>query len=278
MTTPNKPTPEELQASIDDAIALEAELNANPNPEPEDPEPIDPETPQDPEPDPEKPNDDEPPVLPEDKEEEDTPPDDNPDDELKKKLSASARENQKIYAKNRVINQALVDADSIPAPTDEEMKAKYGDQWDLYSDAEKEEKVEIVLTKKWREKIKDASDQASKIEKWNESVDQFVDDPQTLVDMPDLEGKTDDFKEYASNPENNSVPFKLLVSAFLHDVQTKRAVNKGKMFIRAKGGSNQKPQAPQGETFTLEQSRILRETDYPTWKEKLMEGKIKTDI
>jgi hypothetical protein len=193
-----------------------------------------------------------------------------------KKLSASARENQKIYAKNRVINKALVEAEEVPEPGEEELRKEFTD-WDVMSDTEKVFAKETVVSRKWRETISKAKEQAEKIEKWNESVAEFVDNPETLNENPDLEGKTEEFKEFATQEANNSVPMKILVSAFLHEHSTAKKLNKGKMFERGLGGSNEKPQ-PKSDKITIEEARILRNNDYNKWKEYLMAGKIESDL
>src|SRR3990170_3505832 len=176
--------------------------------------------------------------------------------EKNKKLSASAREAQKLYAKNRVINKALIDAEETPEPTEEDLQKEFKD-WDVMSDTERTFAKETVISRNWRKTISQAKEQATKIEKWNDSVEEFVGDPKTLIDNPELEGKTDEFKEFATVESNNSVPFKILVSAFLHDHTTNKQINKGRMF---------------------EEGRKLRETNYGLWKEKLRAGKIEPDL
>ena len=194
----------------------------------------------------------------------------------KKKSAASARENQKIYAKNRVINKALVDADEIPDPTEEELVQEFPD-WDVMGDNEKTFAKETVISRNWRQTISKAKEQATKIEKWNESVDTFISDPATLNDNTELEGKLDEFKAFATQEENNSVPFKVLVGAFLHDQSSKKVQHKGKMFEDGSGGPNEKPQ-PKSNKVTLEEARKLRETDYNKYKELLLDGKIESDL
>ena len=76
-------------------------------------------------------------------------------------MSASARENQKIYAKNRVLNKAILGLDDIPEPTEEEMQNTYKD-WEVMNDFEKEVAKETIISRNWREKIKEAQDQAKK--------------------------------------------------------------------------------------------------------------------
>lgn len=269
-----KPTKEELELKAQQAIE-EAEKLAD--------TPIEEETPE--EPKVEMIVEEEPEVVPEEKpvEEQAEPSEEEKvklQEELeakKKEISASARENQKIYAKNRVINKALIEAGDIPEPTEEELQGEYGDNWDLMSEIEKKLAKETVVSQNWRKKISEAKDQASKIEKWNESVEEFVDDPKTLIDNSELEGKTEDFKAFALEESNNSVPFKVLVGAFLHEQQKNSKQNKGKMFETALGGSNEKP-TPKTDKISLEEARKLRETDFTKYKEMLVAGKIESDL
>jgi len=195
---------------------------------------------------------------------------------LKEKLSASARENQKIYAKNRVINQAIVEAEDLPEPTEAELEKEYKD-WDLASDTEKMLLKETYITKQWRAKIAEAGKQATKIEKWNDSIIEFADDPKTLIDNPQLEGNLEKFKEFAMEESNNSVPMKILVSAFLHENSSGVLPNKGKMFEKGSGGANSKP-IPTNGKISIEDARKLRETNFDKWREMLKAGKIESDF
>lgn len=252
-----KPTPEELQANIDKSLAEAEALKdepkiVEPEPEPE-PTPI-------PEPEPEP----EVKVEPE--------PEPEPEVDLKKKLSASARENQKILAKNRKLNQAIDESNDIPEPTEEELIKEYPD-WEIMSDTEKKLVTEAIISKKFRQRIVQAREEGKKIEKWNEEVDKFVEDPQALIDNPELEGKTEEFKVFATEESNNSVPFKILIGAFLHQNQTAKSKNKGQMFPTGSGGPNDRPQ-PKSDKLTVDQAAQLRKTDYAKFKEYLKAGKI----
>ncbi|HZX14942.1 MAG TPA: hypothetical protein VFF49_11160 [Thermodesulfobacteriota bacterium] len=196
--------------------------------------------------------------------------------EKNKKLSASAREAQKLYAKNRVINKALIDAEETPEPTEEDLQKEFKD-WDVMSDTERTFAKETVISRNWRKTISQAKEQATKIERWNDSVNEFIGDPKTLIDSPELEGKTNEFESFAKEESNNSVPFKVLVGAFLHEQSTNSKPHKGRMFENGSGGPNDKPQ-PKSDTITLEEARKLRETDYNKYKEYLIAGKIKSDL
>lgn len=266
-----KPTLEELKQQEQEIIADAEALKDAPAEEEkqEEQEEIEPSIPAVEEEQPEEPQE-------EAKAEEEVAPSEPEEEKLKKKLSASARENQKIYAKNRVINQALTEAEEIPEPTEDELKVEFKD-WDVMTETEKVFAKEASITRRWRAKVSEAKQQATKIEKWNDSVDEFADDPKTFVTYPDLEGKADEFREFAKREESNSVPFSYLVGAFLHDRSTKTVKHKGQMFEKGSGGPNERQQ-PKGDKLTVEQGRQLRETDYNAWKQKLKEGKIESAV
>lgn len=270
---PNKPTKEELKQKEEDAIEVAEEL--------EDKQTI----PQDEED--ETPKVDDTPA--EEGKEEETTPDETPTEEVeekpqaepskelyKRKFRESSKENQKIYAKNRVINKALVEAGDVAEPTEDELNQLYPD-YDLASDVEKHLIKETEISKRWRQTISKAKEQATAIEKWNDSVDEFTTSPQTLIDNPELEGKGEEFAEFAKLESNNNVPFNILVGAFLHEQTKSKVQNKGKMFEKGTGGSNEKP-TPKKQTLTLEEARVLRESNYPLYKEKLTAGLIELNI
>ena len=268
-----KPTKEELKAQEEEAIAEAERLEKTPE-EPKDEEPPAEEVEDEVIPSEPTPEEEEPEVEATPEEEE---PEAEPSKELyKKKFSASSRENQRISAKNRVINKALADAEDVPEPTEDELVAEFRD-WDIMSDTEKMLAKETVVSRNWRKVISQAKEQATKIEKWNESVEEFIEDPKVLNANPDLEGKTDEFKEFATTEENNNVPFNILVAAFLHENGKNKKSNKGKMFERALGGLNDKPKPKDGK-ISLDESRKLRETNYEKWKEYNQKGMIDFDL
>jgi len=201
-----------------------------------------------------------------------------PKQDLKKKLSASARENQKILAENRTMTKALADAEDIPEPTDDDLKKEYGvDDWELMSDTEKKFAKEAVISKRWRVEISKAKDQAKKINKWGEKIGQFVNDPQTLIDNPKLEGQTNAFIKFATTDENNSVPVKILVSAFLHENSSGKKSNKGRQFQKGSGGANTKA-IPTSNKISLDDARVLKANDYDEYRKQMKLGNIETTV
>lgn len=196
--------------------------------------------------------------------------------DYKKKFSESSREAQKIIAKNRKLSQAIDDANEIPDPTDEEMSSEFAD-WDIMSDTEKKLATEAIISKRYRQRIAQAREETKRIEKWNESVDAFLDDPKTLMSNPLLEGKVDEFRVFASEESHTNVPFDLLVKSFLYDKATQKKSNKGKMMETGTGGPNDKAKQ-KGDTITLEEAHRLMKTNYAKYKQYLLSGKIKNNI
>lgn len=214
------------------------------------------------------------------KEEEPKEPEKPEEDEEKKKLkheiSSSARENQKILAKNRVINKAFEEADEIAEPTDEEMEKKYKD-WDVMTDFERRmARRDEVNERRWT-KIREARKQGEKIEKWNDDVDAFVEDPKTFIENPELEGKEEEFRQFAKQEGSNNVPFKYLVGSFLHDRAKTVVKHKGTQIERGVGGPNVKYES-KSEKLTVEEGAKLRTTNYNLWKQKVRAGLIDIEI
>ncbi len=196
----------------------------------------------------------------------------SPSPNYKRKFSASSRENQKINAKNRKINQAIDSVKDMPDPTDEEMKAEY-DDWDDLSEFEKKMAMESEKNKRFRENISKAREEGKKIEKWSEDVDKFLDDPQSLIKNPELEGKQEDFRAFANEEKNHSVPMKTLVGSFLYEQsKNKKPKKKGQMFPTGSGGSGRGKKNTGKVSF--ERGQYLKKYKHKEYKRLLKAHKI----
>lgn len=199
-----------------------------------------------------------------------------PSPDYKEKFSESSREAQKIQAKNRTLNDGISKASEINDVTEDELKKEYPD-WDVMSETERKLAKKNMINDKRFEIVTKATNDAKKIEKWGDDVAKFISDPKTLIDNPELEGKTDQFKSFANEATNHSVPFKILVSAFLHDLSVNaKPKSKGKMFETGSGGANEKPRT--SDKLTMDEARNLMRTDYKKFKDLLIKGKIIMDI
>ncbi len=258
----NKPTKEELEASLK---KTQEELEVPPKKE----EKVE-ETPQE-EKLPEV--EEKEPIIEEKEPEKEEPVVEEKEPDYRKKFSNSSREAQKIHAKNRKINEGVSEANKITDVEEQELIKEYPD-WDMMSETEKKLAKKNMINDKRFEIINKATEEAKKIEKWADDVNTFIEDPKTLVDNPDLEGKQEEFTEFANRIENHAVPFNILVGSFLYNMtkQTKPK-NKGKMFEAGSGGPNIK-QAPKSDKISIADAMALKQTDYKKYKEYLLADKI----
>lgn len=194
------------------------------------------------------------------------------DDIYKKKAIEQGRENIIIQSKNKKLNEAIDQASAIVDPTEDEMKSAYPDYEDM-TQTEKMLAKDSLINKKRFSLIHQAAQEGKDLQKWNETVDSFIDDPKTLVDNPELEGKTDEFKIFASKPSRRGVDFQDIIGAFLHDVTKTTVVKKKQMFESGSGGLNDKPVVKTNK-LSIEQGKALREHDYSKFRELLKAGRI----
>jgi len=161
-------------------------------------------------------------------------------------------------------------------PTEDDLKGEYP-EWETMTSTEKRLAKESLVNKQRFQIIHEARKAEKNIEAWKEKVDTFIDNPQSLIDNPELEGKQEEFKAFASKPTRSGSDFDILIGAFLHDA-TKNAKpkQKGSMFPTGNGGPNDKP-AVKADKLTVEQGRALRQTNYSEWREKLKAGKIASE-
>lgn len=199
------------------------------------------------------------------------------DTDWKKRYTDSSREAKILASKNKEINNAVDEAAAIEIPTDEEVKLEYP-EWDDMTTTEQRLARENILNKKRFDLIHGATQKYKKVEDWNIKVDMFVEDPKTLIANPELEGKTDEFRLFASKQTRAGMDFEDLVLAFNGEEAKKVKPNhKGeKMFEQGGGGSKGAVVVPDGK-LSVEQSIIDRKTNFQLYKERLKAGKYKTD-
>ena len=261
-----KPTQEELeqktQEAIQEAEQLEKEGKTEPSEEPEVVEEV------------EQPEEvEEVQEEVEEVEEEVKLPKENP---IEKRYIESTREAQVLSAKNKKMNEAFEQASSISDVSEAELKSEYPD-WDLMSDFEQKLAKKNLVNDKRFEAIQKVTKEFKDVDAWLGKVGEFVEDPKSLISYPSLEGKTEEFKLFASKPTRRGVDFEDLVSAFLYSEKTKVVKNKGKMFESGTGGAKDKGNTNTG-MVSVDEAAKLKKTDYNKYKELLKAGKISDEI
>lgn len=197
---------------------------------------------------------------------------DTEQEDYKKRYSDSTREAAILASKLKKQNEALEQAGQIPQPTEEEMRSEFP-EWDEMSATEHRLATDSVWNTRRFGLIEGVSKETKDIEAWNGKVDEFAEDPKSLIKYPRLEGKVEGFKAFCAKETRRGVDFEDLVSAFLFKVDGDRKPNKGQMFEKPSGGSNE-PVKPVSTKLSVEESAKLMETDYTKWQEMLMAGKL----
>lgn len=263
-----KPSKDELKAN---ALKLVEEAEKLPK-EPE--EPKEPETPVvDPEPTPT------PPPVEDKPKEEEKPETEKKTPELKERYRQSTREAQVL--RNQIVkrDEAVEQATNLPQPTEEEMTVIYP-EWDVMDEVQRRMAIKTELSERRTSLIHKATMAGKDITTWYTKVDKFIDDPKTLLATPELEGKQEDFKMYATKETHRGADFEVLVKAFLFDFEKEDAANKlknkGEMFPKGSGGPAIKDETkPNKVTFAqLKTLRISNYSEYKKINKLIKEGKM----
>lgn len=195
---------------------------------------------------------------------------DEPD--YKKKFVDSTREAQILASRNRKMTEVLEQADQIPDPTPDELKAQFPD-WELIDPVQQTLIKDSIKNKKIFSMLGQVTKESKDIEAWNGKVDEFVSDPKTLIQYPDLEGKQDDLKVYATKATRRGVDFQDIVSSFLFTEAKSRPKNKGAMFQAPTPGPSVAPK-PASDKISITEAMELKKTNYRKYRELLVARKI----
>lgn len=202
-----------------------------------------------------------------------------PDDEAerqRKRAAASAREAQILHARTKKYDEAVIEAEAVQVPTDEQMIEEYGkDDWEDMSPGQQRLAKETWVSNKRFEIMSKASKEGKDIQQWMDKVNTFIEDPKTLNKYPVLEGKQEEFKEFAAKPTRRGLDFDDLVLAFKGDLKDNpQQKKKGQMFEKGSPGRKEAPKPNDGK-LSIEAAAKLKKTDYKKWKEYLKAGKIR---
>lgn len=197
------------------------------------------------------------------------------ENDVNKRYVESTREAQVLYAKNKKLNEAIDQASEIKEPTEEELNKEYSD-WEEMTDTERRLAKENYINSKRFELIHNAAQEGKDIAAWNEKVDEYIGDPKTIIDNPELDGKEEEFKIFASKPTRRGLDFEDLVLAFNGaNAMNRPPKKKGKLIESGNSGGSDK--VPRKTKLTLSESSKLRTTNYDQWVKLVQQGKIDID-
>jgi hypothetical protein len=194
----------------------------------------------------------------------------------KERLVASAQEAQVLHAKVKKTNEALDKALATPEPTEEELKQEFGDSdWDMMNDFEKRMAKDNLTNKRRMSALDEIVKENKDLEGWVTKVDEFVASVENITKFPELDGKQNEFKLFATKPTRRGVDFEDLVAAFLFNTKPEPK-KKGQMFPTGSGGANDKGKP--NDKISIEEARVLRTTNYEKYKVLLRSGKIELGL
>jgi hypothetical protein len=195
--------------------------------------------------------------------------------DYEEKFRNSSRQAQLEGYKNKELNKAIIEASKITDIPEEELIKEIKD-WELMTDTEKRLSKDNLINKRKFDLINKASDKFKEVDEWDEKADKFVKDPIVVANNPEIEGKEEDFKAYANNPERRNTPFDVLLSAFLHDVEKiEKPKHKGKMMESGSAGPNT-PIKPKSNKIPFNQAMIMKQTNYNDYVKNLKAGNIES--
>jgi hypothetical protein len=193
--------------------------------------------------------------------------------DIETRYKESTRESQILYSKNKKVFEVLDKANQLPEPTEDDLKKEFND-WEIMSDLEKRFAKNDLWNRRKFEAIGEATKEFKDIDAWSVKVGEFIDNPETLIEYPELEGKVEEFKTFATKPTRRGVDFEDLVASFSWDLSKKAPKqNKGKQLESGSSGVKEK-QKPKSDKISLSEANKLRETNYNKWKQYVNEGKI----
>jgi len=155
--------------------------------------------------------------------------------------------------------------------TDDLLRGKYPDWDDLSVGEQKALRKSEELAQEVQE-LKNNANQFNNDRKWQEKVETFV--AEEMVDLfPDIVGREEEFKRFATRPTRKGLPMEDLAKVFLYE---NPPVDKKRSLFHAGGGVSATP--PVDEGMSAEDVRALRVTKPLEYMRLVRAGKIKVKI
>jgi hypothetical protein len=207
-----------------------------------------------------------------------TVPEKKPDEpDYKKKFGESTRRNQIVESQFNELKKTLGDITKQEIPTDEEMVALIP-EWDMLSDREKNNEIKLIVTER---RLNHVIGTISNIASETENVSTLS---KYVESEPRLNGKEDEFIEFASKPNNKGATMEVLLNAFLFEttpiVNVDPIVEKSVEEIppsleTGTPSGNMPPVKPANAPMDEDDLKKLRTTDPRKYNEMIRTGKIK---
>jgi hypothetical protein len=200
-------------------------------------------------------------------------------DRLKEKLKGSSQEALVLHFKNQKLVDTIDEAESMPEPTEDEVKdyaTKTGADWDLLDDLTKVVLRDTLWNKKRFGKISEANKEAKNITDWVGKVDHFTESPEVVNKYPELLDNAEDFRAFAIKPSRRGGDLDDLATSFLYGLSQSPEKKKKGSILMAGGSGAAAPVKPEG--ITEDQAAMIRKKDMKEYRRLIKEGKIKIQL
>ncbi len=187
--------------------------------------------------------------------------------DYKTKFAESTRENQILQSK---LNHYESRRELTNEPTEAELQAAFP-TWAFMAETEKDIARRQLVSERKAEAALAAQQEREAEEQWNNQLE-FA-----ITSNPSLQGRESQFKEYASKPSHRGAPMDVLVDAFLHKSTSQpKPKTDPKPGLETASGGPKEPAKPK--KVSLEEAKVIRETDYKRYLELVKTGQIEEDL
>jgi hypothetical protein len=188
----------------------------------------------------------------------------------KDKFFASTREALVQKSQRERQKSKLEEANNLPTPSEEELKAEYP-QWGDLDDFQKKIATEALHSKKYRAIISSITEEDKKKDEWLDKSAGFLEDPKTLDKFPQLRGREKDFLKFVSIDSRTNMDLNDAVAVFSYGLsQTEKSKHKGSLMNTGNGGVGDSNKTK----LDIKDIKSLRQRDAVKYQEMVASGKI----
>lgn len=209
----------------------------------------------------------------EEQQEEEVAPSEADKETLKKRYQDSSREALTLHSKNKKLTEAIEKAGEIEV-TQEELEKEYP-EWEMMTDSEKKTATKTLKSEKALQAIQEATKEFKELDAWNGKVDSYLSDPETLIKIPALEGKEEEFKFFASKESRRGADLTDLANLFILTEGKAKPKAKGSMMPSGTSGANKSK--PNDGMISQSEADVLRRTNFKQFLVFLKAKKIRPE-
>lgn len=197
---------------------------------------------------------------------------------LEVRARESGQEAMILHSKNKKIMETIDEAESLPAPTTEELSAYAKEMGENYEDLDTFAQnilKESLMNKKRFAKISSLAEEERQVARWVSKVQDFIDREDISQQYPAIASQSEEFLKYASKKSHIGSDLDLLVAGFLWKNPVVK--HQGSVLLPSGKGASAPSQSKVTEP-TEDDARVIRIQDPKKYKQMIKNRKFKTTI